>query len=243
MKPLIGILSNITLPNENTTLNIERVFVGKTYIEAVEKSGGIPIVVPVNTNEENIRKIIEVVDGIIISGGVDVNPVLYNEEPIEELGYIHPDIDEFDLLAIKIAIELKKPIFGICRGAQIINVALGGSLYQDISYAKSYLKHFQEAKSYVGTHYIEVVDNSVLYEILGKKILVNSYHHQSIKELGKGLKPIAYSKDGIVEAIQGNDDKFILGVQWHPEMMASYDENMLGIFKMFIEITKQKVTS
>lgn len=238
MKPLIGILSNITSHNEDKILGIERIFTSKTYVNAVEKSGGVPLIIPVNTDKENIKRQIQVVDGVIISGGVDVNPILYNEEPIKELGYINPDIDEFDIIAIKTAIELNKPILGICRGLQVINVSLGGSLYQDISYANSFVKHFQDTKSYIATHQIEIDKDSILYEVLGEKAFVNSYHHQSIKDLGEGLEIIAYSKDGIVEAVQSNSSNFILGVQWHPEMMADYDKKMMDLFKLFINKTK-----
>jgi len=153
MKPIIGILSNITSPIEQTNTGIEKIYINNSYINAVEKSGGTPLIIPVSTNEDNIRRQIELLDGIIISGGLDINPILYNEEPIDEMGCFHPDIDEFDLIAIKIGLELKKPILGICRGIQILNVALGGTLYQDISDMKgSYIKHTQETKSYIGTH-------------------------------------------------------------------------------------------
>lgn len=234
MKPLIGVLSNLSTIESGSSIGLERVFVSNAYVKAIEQSGGVPFIIPVNTNKENIKKQIEAMDGIIISGGVDVNPILYNEEPINELGVIHPDIDEFDVEAIKIALELNKPIMGICRGLQVLNVALGGTLHQDLSYTKcSKIKHVQDTKPYLGTHYIEIKEDSLLSEVLGNKILVNTYHHQSIKDIGKELEVIAYSNDGIIEAIQGTGNNFVLGVQWHPEMMCEKDEKMLNLFKKF----------
>lgn len=236
MKPIIGILSNLTMPEEEVSSGIEKVFVNSSYVNAVEKSGGVPIIIPVNSNEENIRRQIELVDGIVISGGIDVNPILYKEEPTKDMGYFHPDIDEFDLIAINIGLELKKPILGICRGIQVLNVALGGSLYQDISNIKDcYVKHMQHGKKYVGTHSIRVEDDSILYDILGGELLVNSYHHQSIKDVAKELIPIAYSKDRVIEAVQMKNAKFVVGVEWHPELMVDYDHRMLNLFKRFIE--------
>lgn len=235
MKPLIGILSNLSTIESGSSIGWEKVFINKSYVDAIENSGGIPIVIPVNTNKENIKRQIECVDGIIISGGIDVNPTLYNEEPIPGLGEVHPETDEFDIEAINIALDMKKPIFGICRGLQVINVALGGTLYQDLNCSEcSKIKHVQNTKPYLGTHYIEVKEKSLISEVLGNKILVNTYHHQSIKRLGKDLEVIAYSNDGIIEAIQGKGDSFILGVQWHPELMIKKDERMLNLFKRFI---------
>jgi len=240
MKPIIGILSNITSPIEQTNTGIEKIYINNSYINAVQKSGGTPLIIPVSTNEDNIRRQIELLDGIIISGGLDINPILYNEEPINEMGCFHPDIDEFDLISIKIGLELKKPILGICRGIQILNVALGGTLYQDISDIKgSYIKHTQETKPYIGTHSVKVNEDSILSEPLGTELLVNSYHHQSLKDVAKGLVPIAYSKDGVIEAVQMENEKFVVGIQWHPELMVDNDEKMLNLFKRFIDASQK----
>lgn len=240
MKPLIGILSNIATIKSGAFIGLEKAFVCNEYINAVEKSGGVPIMIPTNTNKENIRRQIEAVDGIIISGGGDINPVLFHEEPIEKSGNIHPDRDIFDLEAIKVAIELNKPILGICRGLQAINVALGGNIYQDLSMIKNhFIKHNQDTKAYLGTHYVDIKENTRLYNILGNKALVNSYHHQSVKNLGKDLEAVAYSSDKVVEAIERKGDLFVVGVQWHPEMMVEKNENMLKLFEVFIEESKK----
>jgi putative glutamine amidotransferase len=236
MKPLIGILANLAPIGEGVFNGLERVHLPNSYVHAVEKSGGVPIVIPVNTDKENIKRQIETMDGILISGGEDINPILYKEEPVRELGYVYSKIDEFDIESIKIALELNKPIFGICRGLQVLNVALGGSLYQDLKYIKgSHIKHSQQAKTYLGTHYINIKESSILKEILKDKTLVNSYHHQSVKTLGRDLHAIAYSSDGVIEAIERTSENFVLGVQWHPELMVDNNEEMLNLFKKFID--------
>ena len=235
MKPFIGILGNIMTMTEECFAGQERAYLNNTYINAIEKADGVPIIIPVTTNEENIRVQISKMDGILLSGGVDVNPVIYNEEPREKLGTINTTLDEFNLIAVEIALELNKPILGICRGLQILNVALGGTLNQDLGYIDgSYIKHVQNAQPYAGTHTIKVSDESVLKNILGEKVYVNSYHHQSIKDLGDGLKAIAYSNDGIIEAIEKQDSSFVIGVQWHPESMVNHSDKMLNLFRNFV---------
>lgn len=242
MKPIIGILSNVTMPDDNDGSAVEKTFVNSSYINAIIRSGGVPIIIPVNTDENNIKEQVKLCDGILITGGIDINPLLYKEEPSKEMGSFNPDIDEFDMIAINLAMKNETPILGICRGIQVINVALGGTLYQDLSLKEGcYIKHMQESKKYVGTHSIKIVENSILHDILGTDTIVNSYHHQCIKEVGKNLEPIAYSKDGIIEAIQMKDKKFVVGVEWHPELMIDYDEKMLNIFKKFINACDNKL--
>lgn len=236
MKPIIGILGNLITMENGMFPGMERSYVNNDYINAVMKGGGIPFIIPVNTNEEVIRRQIEQVDGVLISGGWDVNPLLYGEEPKNDMTFIYPEVDTFDLEAIKIALELDKPILGICRGLQILNVALKGSINQDINLVEgNFIKHQQQAKRHVGTHTIDVLENSKLEAVLGKCLQVNSYHHQSINILGEGLKAIAYSKDKVIEAVEKENAKFVVGVQWHPEMMVDYNEKMVKLFKEFIK--------
>ncbi|MEG0842991.1 MAG: gamma-glutamyl-gamma-aminobutyrate hydrolase family protein [Romboutsia sp.] len=234
MKPIIGILGNLDFMNDDSIPGLEQSYVCNDYINTVINGGGVPFIVPVNTNEEVIRRQLEIVDGIVISGGWDVNPLLYGEEPENELTFVYPEVDDFDLIAIKIALELEKPILGICRGLQVLNVALGGTMYQDLKYIEeSHIKHSQSTKKYLGTHSIKIEEGCKLEVILGNDVLVNSYHHQSIKKLGEGLKAIAYSKDGVIEAIEKEGTKFVVGVQWHPEMMSCNCDKMLDLFKHF----------
>ena len=136
---------------------------------------------------------------------------------------------------------MKKPILGICRGCQISNVAFGGSLYQDLSFIKDcYIKHSQSAKPYEATHTIDTKDGSVIREIVGESVRVNSFHHLAVKELGKGLIATAYSKDGVVESIEYMEDgNFVFGVQFHPEMMHAYYDFALNIFKKLVSKAKK----
>lgn len=238
--PIIGISSSIIISDGSPFPGIERVYVNKYYTESVIKAGGAPIVLPVTLDDESIKRQVEVIDGLILSGGYDINPLTYGEEPTQSQGFTFPEIDEYNLKLVKFACELKKPIFGICRGLQILNIAFGGSLYQDLSYIDgSYIKHYQLSKGDMTGHSINVVEHSLLYDILGENYLVNSFHHQSIKDLADGFKVTAKSKDGLIEAIEKLDDQFIIGVQWHPEMMTAKDFKMLEIFKLLVKQSKR----
>lgn len=239
MKPIIGILSSIRTINSKFVMGDDAISLNCSYINAIEKGGGIPLVIPVSLNEKNLKVIIERLDGILLSGGIDINPLYYNEEPKTLLGEVDNKLDEFNFISTKIALELNKPILGICRGIQVLNVCLGGTLYQDLSYSnESYIKHMQEAKADIKTHSVDIQNSELLESILGKKIEVNSFHHQSIKELGKDLKVTAISKDGVIEGIEKEDAKFVVGIQWHPELMVDSCNKMLNLFKVFIDNCK-----
>ncbi|MGB9780323.1 gamma-glutamyl-gamma-aminobutyrate hydrolase family protein [Caldanaerobacter sp.] len=243
MKPKIGIVGNITYETEGVTIGEEKIFVMRAYVDSIIKAGGIPLVMPLTLDFDVLKEQVESVDGIVITGGQDINPLIYNEEPIEKQGGITPDRDWYDIEVIKYAFHLKKPLLGICRGIQAINVALGGNLYQDLSQIPThYIKHSQKAKPDHPTHSIDIAEGSRLYYIFGKNTVVNSFHHQAVKRVAKGFKAVAWSKDGVVEAIEAEDeDYFAIGVQWHPELMASKgNENMLKLFKEFIKACEKR---
>lgn len=235
MKKVIGISGSILIDKGTVFPGYKRSYVNNDYVQAVLLGGGVPLIIPVSTDEEVIEAQLRNVDGIILSGGEDVNPLLFGEEPNEFIGETMNERDTFDLTLIKYAIKMKKPILGICRGCQILNVALGGDLYQDCSQAENYkVSHIQKCNTTQGSHTIDIEKESYLYSIFGEKEIVNSYHHMSIKNMADEFKVVAKSKDGIIEAIESNNELFILGVQWHPEMMASTNEKMLEIFKLLI---------
>lgn len=235
-KPIIGILGNILITESGVFLGIEKSYVNSDYVESVLKGGGVPIILPVSSNEDVIESQIQNIDGLIISGGYDVNPLLYGEEPSQKLGITYPKIDDYYIKAVSIALKLKKPILGICKGMQLLNIVYGGTLYQDLSYnEESFIKHRQDTNPQEGTHTIEVFNESKLYKIVGKSVNGNSFHHQAVKDLGKGLKVSAKAKDGVIEAIESEDDYFVLGVQWHPELMTNNSEIMVKIFKKLVE--------
>ena len=202
--------------------------VNEAYINSVLSSGAIPIIIPY-LGCENAEKALKGFSALLVPGGHDIDPSLYSENVTYAKDY-NKEEDLYHIALIRAAIEAGLPILGICRGMQLINVALGGSLYQDIE--KEYsnrINHRAIDKPYEGTHCISIKKNTALYLALGKdKAMVNSIHHQSLKRLGDGLKITAEAEDGTIEAIEGNK---IFAVQWHPEAM--YDE-MNAIFRFFI---------
>ena len=235
-KPVIGILGNLLIMEGGLFPGIERAYVNNDYVEAVEKAGGVPVIMPVVSNEEVIENQIKNIDGMILSGGYDVSPQCYGEEPQQKLEFIFPQIDQYHLKAIEYCKKYKKPLLGICRGMQILNVAYGGTLYQDLSYIEGCsIKHMQRAKRNAPSHTVEISEGSHLYEIMGSKVITNSFHHQCIKNIAPGFKVTAVAKDGIIEAIESEEEDFILGVQWHPEAMIKDSVFMLDIFKKLIQ--------
>ncbi|OWZ84869.1 gamma-glutamyl-gamma-aminobutyrate hydrolase family protein [Natranaerobius trueperi] len=196
-----------------------------TNTKCIEDSGAIPVVLPnpsegLLKNLDKLDHLIEKLDGILLTGGEDPDPYFFNEEPKEGQGKIEPGRDELELYLIKKAIEKTIPILAICRGMQIVNIALGGTCYQDLK-EKTDMKHKQSAPTNYATHNINIESNSLLKDICNKSsVRVNSFHHQGIKDLASGVIATAYSQDGLVEAIEYNG--FILGVQWHPETLGDH---------------------
>jgi putative glutamine amidotransferase len=235
-KPIIGINSTRLIKHETPYSHSVMESISNDYVESIIKAGGVPIILPILSDEESIRQQIELLHGVLLTGGVDINPLLYNEEPSPKLSFIYPDKDNFDILIVKIALELNKPILAICRGHQILNVAFGGTLYQDLSDKEDcYIKHHQQAKDGAATHTLNIIENSILHKILGDSIISNTFHHQAIKDLAPGFKVTAYSKDNVIEAIEKDGEDFVVGVQFHPEIMTAYsDKKMLKLFESFI---------
>lgn len=241
-KARIGVSGSIIVDDGGMFPGYERSYVNDDYIKSVIKAGGIPVIIPLIKSEKDIKEQLDMVDGIIISGGHDVNPLLYGEEPSQKLGGILPKRDDFDINLIRLAMEAKKPILGICRGHQLLNVVNGGSLYQDLSFIEGcYIKHNQASLSNIPTHTIKIKKGTKLREILGEETICNSFHHLAIKEVAKGFIASAVSKDGIVEAIEHEGEEFVMGVQWHPEMMSAENKNMLSIFTKLVEACLNKI--
>ena len=234
IRPIIGISASLTLDSSERFLGRRIVSLNENYINAIIYSDGIPFVLPITNNIEIIKNYARLLDGLLLSGGYDINPLNYFENPSLKLAKKAMDNYQVPNL-IKEFEKLDKPILGICRGNQILNVAHGGTLYQDISLIQgSFIKHNQNALEYEVTHKVTIKEDTNLIKIVGKNILVNSYHHQCIKKLGKGLKVAAISDDNVIEAVENIDGSFKLGIQWHPEMIFNKNKIMAKIFRCFL---------
>jgi putative glutamine amidotransferase len=243
MRPLIGITCQPTL---NATSQRPMYGLGQSYVHAVELAGGIPLLIPPMGDDTSLRAIAERLDGILLSGGGDVDPARYGEEPIPQLGLVEPERDELELALARIAIDDDQPLFGICRGMQALNVAQGGTLYQDISAQQpDAIKH--DYHSYEGprdrrAHEITIADGSPLAGIIGKKrYAVNSFHHQALKEPGKDVKIIGWAEDGLAEAMMVEDHPFALAVQYHPEELVDSDPVALALFQEFVRACAERM--
>ena len=228
MKPIIGISSS---------LNEHVLSVPIDYINAITKFGGVPIILP-NLQEDAIESIVELLDGLLLTGGGDIDPTLFNEEPHQNLGTITPERDEFEIAIIQKMMKLNKPIFGICRGLQILNIAIGGDMYQDI-YMQSQnklLQHTQFAPRSHTSHFVHVIEGSKLGDIVQvEKFKVNSFHHQAVRKIPTDFKASAIASDGIIEAFESMNHKFVMGLQWHPEcLLSKNDYASIAIFETFI---------
>jgi len=235
-KPVIGILTNLMTVKEGPYADGERIYVNRDYVNCILKVGGIPLLVPIIDDVEVIREQIKQTSGLLLSGGQDVGPHYYNEKAIPEMGSVSADRDFFEMALIKIAIELQKPLFGVCRGLQMLNVAFGGTLFQDIpaQVKQSDLLHMQEEHRTTGTHLVDISPQSNLFRILQKEtLLTNSFHHQSVKDVAPGFHVVGRTRDGIVEEIERREGPFVLGVQWHPEMMTG-NCDMKKFFEAFV---------
>lgn len=234
-RPIIGITPGFMRDKNKLSL-------GQGYIEGVNKAGGLAVILPLVLENDMADRILETVDGILFSGGPDIDARYFGEENLKYGGEISPERDILELLLAKRAIEHGKPVLGICRGMQLLNVAMGGTLHQDIYIGRSQgdlLKHWQEAPEWYPVHDVQVEQQSRLYSIYNtKSIGVNSYHHQAVKMPGTGLAIAASSSDGIIEALENNtSDNFITAVQWHPELMWQENPVHLKLFEAFVAAT------
>jgi putative glutamine amidotransferase len=232
-KPIIGITGAYVKHSEH----MEGVYVHHDYHKSVAANGGIPIVLPF-INPEITLETLALCDGIILSGGEDVDPQFFGQDPHPHLGATLPERDKVELTVVEYAIKHNIPILAICRGAQLLNVALGGTLVQDIpSQVREPIQHAQTVERCRDTHWVKITEDSKLFQILGTdRIRVNSLHHQALDRVSNDLRVVAVSSDGIVEAVEYNHSStFLLGVQWHPESMASTNSSMNNLFVEFIK--------
>ncbi|MGX7148743.1 gamma-glutamyl-gamma-aminobutyrate hydrolase family protein [Enterococcus ureasiticus] len=236
MTTIIGIAGNQIIQSVDVFNGNHVSYTPQGFVTAIQKAGGLPIVLPIG-EETFAADYISQIDKLLLAGGQDISPDFFGEEPHPKLEETNRNRDIFELALIQEAIKQNKPIFAVCRGMQLINVALGGTLYQDLSlYPEWKVKHGQQpTQPQFATHDIQIETDSALYHLLGEKYRVNSYHHQAIHKLAPLLKVTARSSDGIAEAIESIDTKQrLLGVQWHPELRFDVDTKEFQLFDYFV---------
>lgn len=227
-RPLIGI--SCSHPNDYSTARM-------TYTESVIQAGGTPMLIPITTDGTVLADIISRLDAIILIGGADIHPSYYNEEPIEQLGEVDSLRDVYDIALIRLAAQRNVPMLGICRGEQLINVAFGGTLYQDIptQYPDTTVRHNQKEPSSVPTHTVHLLQGSAIAQITGQtELFTNTHHHQAVKQAAPGFRITAWATDSIPEAIENINGKPIWGVQFHPEALTVAGDSISARFFHFL---------
>lgn len=237
-RPLIGITaheSQYIKPPHLPIFSLNRV-----YASAIEESGGVPLILPPILGEDSMREVFARLDGIVFTGGGDINPSIYGEPPHSSLWGLSDDRDRFELELARWAARHEKPFLGICRGIQVLNVALGGTLIQDIpSEVPDALQHsFDDTvvpRDYMA-HPVKIENGSHLRQVIQAEIAsVNSWHHQALKRIAPDLKIVAQAPDGIIEAVEIDGHRFAIGVQWHPEWLYHNQPEMKRLFTALVE--------
>ncbi|MBW3571572.1 MAG: gamma-glutamyl-gamma-aminobutyrate hydrolase family protein [Gemmatimonadetes bacterium] len=247
-RPVIGIATQTLQSIDRIPEDLPASWVmNQRYFHACTSVGAIPWMVPLLDNDpETLRAIYDRLDGVFIAGGVDMDPQSYGAPRHELCGRTDPPRDAVELQFAKWALEDGKPVFGVCRGLQVINVAAGGTLIQDCAglvhdaIKHDYFPGAGWARDYLA-HEIRVAPGSRLHAALGdERVMVNSMHHQAVERIGAGLVATAWAPDGLVEALEGTrEGQFLLGVQWHPEMLLDQHDGTRRLFEDFIEAANQ----
>lgn len=240
-KPFIGVSGNILRDNGGAYVDLLRSYVNHDYPRSIEEAGGIPIIIPFTKNLDVARETVAKLDALLLSGGHDVSPLNYGEEPLQGLGDVFPERDQFDFALLKAAEEKQIPIFCICRGIQILNVYRGGTLYQDLKYDENCtIKHSQNQTPSLGTHTVDIEFESKLASAIGRSTwITNSHHHQTCRNIGESLVVTGRAKDGTVEALEDTNRPWFVATQFHPEMMHVKDVHAKTLFKAFVDATKE----
>ncbi len=237
-RPVIGIIPSLESGEG-------KIYTPTSYPKAIIAAGGNPIFFNFTRDEDMIEAYAEMVDGVLFSGGDDVNPASYGEEQIWGCGDVVPLRDDFEIALLKVLLTKypEKPILGICRGCQILNVGMGGTLYQDLrSQVPGSIRHQQQQSSHYASHKATVAEGSKLHEIYGStEIMVNSFHHQAVKDLGAGLVITARASDGIVEGFEKPDHPYFVAAQWHPERLVEgpHHPEHKPLFQSFVDACRK----
>ncbi len=250
MKPVIGVCTNYSLEKSvgtQTRLGLQDQawhLIADDYISAIEKAGGVPIILPVTENEETRQQLLSQIDGILFTGGSDLDPQLYGELPSYGLGPVQPRRDQHEInLAKRALYETDLPILGICRGMQLLNVVTGGTLFQDLKQDKPEgMNHgLSTSPKAHPVHPVAITKDSLFHHVFESETIgVNSYHHQAIRQIGEGFEATMVAPDGLIEGIEWKGDRFVCAVQWHPEMMATSVPQIASLFNAFIEKCKKE---
>lgn len=249
MKPVIGITVNYSYNGDSECAEgigapgQEWQLLADDYVTAVVRAGGIPVMLPVVRDNEVLKEMLEKVDGVLFSGGSDVDPQLYGQTTAGKTGAIIKERDDQEVFMVDYVVnQTKKPVMGICRGIQVLNAVLGGTLIQHIPDAGFNNHTLVMYPRKMASHKVNVVPGSILHGIVGtEKLPVNSFHHMAVEEVAPCLKMVAQSEDGVVEAVEladNKDGRFFLATQWHPEMMSSVNETQQAIINAFVNACK-----
>jgi putative glutamine amidotransferase len=222
-----------------TEKNGARQSLNRAYVWAVERAGGVPVILPTTAEPEVISRYLGVVDGLLLSGGADVNPACFGQKPHPQLGEVDVDRDATELPLIQQAVAQDVPIFAICRGIQSLNVALGGTLYQDLPSERPSAIHHQQRELSIPrdqfSHSVRIEAGSQLHEIVGAdEMRCNSFHHQALRDVAPGLVVTAYAPDGVIEAAEHPNKHYLIAVQFHPEETAPHDDRSYRLFAAFV---------
>lgn len=237
MKPIIG----VTGYYHPYSREVSGVFVGEDYTGAISSAGGIPVVIPFLESEEDVKAMAAKLDGLLLSGGFDMDPQMFGEQPIPGMGEVTPERDWLESILFREMHLSGKPIFGICRGMQIMNIMMGGNVYQDLPSQKEgeLLQHSQRAPRWYGAHTVTVTEGTLLHAVFGQtRIRTNSFHHQAVRDVPDSLLVSAVADDGVIEAIEAKEGAFLVGVQWHPENMWRREPRVLKLFEAFVDAAR-----
>jgi len=237
-RPVIGMSTGRMAVDYGPVPQYPLTYVPVDYVSAVLAAGGLPMPMALHDVAAHPGSVAEQLahcDGLLLSGGVDISPAAYGEQPHPQLAATTPDRDAHELALLAEARRRGLPILAICRGIQLVNVAYGGTLYQDIpSQLPDAIQHAQRSARHLPSHSVTVSEGSRLYGMVGGAIEVTSFHHQAVKDLGAGLEVTATSPDGVVEAVEASDHPWLVAVQWHPEMSAVSDAASRAVFEAFV---------
>lgn len=245
-KPVIGITSDFNPGDQEDVGKTEPTFFLRArYISAILELGAIPIVLPITNQPGHLQALLDRIDGLLLTGsGPDLDPLLYGEPKRYKFKIMSRERADFELAITRLAIERQVPILGICGGMQVINVAFGGTLIQDIpAEVREALPHRQKESAEIPSHEVKILPGSLLSRIVRESMIrVNSSHHQSVKTLGNDLVANAVAPDGVIEGLERPQGGFILGVQWHPEFMYQKHEPSRRLFTAFLEKAAESIT-